>query len=327
MASGERPDQQRQGASASRYVDRREWRVVRDATYDYLAASPQILTIVIVVLGPVFALRLIGLYYTDFEPRWSGPYPTEYAYTYRYEVRLPDLQSFQNSWLKWSPPWPQYEKGIPGWYRQGLLEVRENRSFIEALTNEEQTSIILAAAIFNQGNSVQRLFGWEGLERLQVWLGQNLEWPLSRWTWAHNHWVAWFEQYSVGIGQITPAEVKRLGFKLSKTDLFDEHTSIRAMHAKLNHTYKRAIALGLNRTDALVLMMVSNNNEFDTIENFQKFDQNIQRFLVRSPYAQRQLTRMMTYIHHLNVHEYWPLPANVDWDYLCRLAKMSWDEE
>jgi hypothetical protein len=222
-------------------------------------------------------------------------------------------------------PWPQYEIGVPGWYRQGLIEVRQREQLIKALMPNDDTAIILAAAIFNQANSPQRPFGWEGLERLQVWLGQHIEWPLSRWPWAHNYWNAWFEQYSVGVGQITPAEVRRLGFNPLQTDLFDEATSIRLMSRKLSQTYSQALALGLDRTDALLLMIVSNNNDFDTITSFHNFDEDVLRFLRRSPYGQSQLSRMMTYIHYLNVNEHWPLPHDVDWKYLCQLANTTWD--
>jgi hypothetical protein len=308
-----------------------------EATYDYLSASPRILGFVVFVFGPLVAWRLVGLYYNDFEPRWGNSYPYQYTYQYGYDYGYNygynnelrgwglNVEPVKEYLSHWSPPWPQYDKGIPGWYQQGLVEVRENRQVIEMLTRGQDTGIILAAALFNQGNSGQRPFGWEGLERVQVWLGQHLEWRLSHWDWARTRWIAWFEQYSVGIGQITPAEVKRLGFQLGQVDLFDDSTSVTLMYTKLNQTYQQAIQLGLNRTDALILMMVSNNNEFDTIENFRMFDENIHLFLARSPYAQRQLTRMMTYIHHLNVHEYWPLPAGVDWDYLCRLANTSWE--
>jgi phage-related protein len=266
------------------------------------------------------ALRLVGLYYTEFSPSMTSGQPYELVY----RSRLPDLGWVNDPTKDLALPWPRYDIGVPGWYRQGLVEVRANRQLIETLMAGQDTAIILGAAIFNQGNSPQRPFGWEGLEHIQVWIGQHLNWPLARWPWAYNYWNAWFEQYSVGIGQITPAEAKRLGFIPSQTDLFDPSTNIHVMQKKLTDTYTRALALGLSRSDALVLMMVSNNNEFDTIDNFRQFHQDIKQFLRYSPYAQRQLSRMMTYVHHLNVQEGWPLPADVEWDYLCQLARTTW---
>jgi hypothetical protein len=298
----------------------------REVNADYVTATPWIASFVIFVIAPLMALRIAGIYYFGVESHWGGLHPYEYAYQYTLRPGGFDLSLGWELPRELTPPWPQYDRGVPGWYRQGIAEVAEHRKFIESLNRGVDTGIILAAAIANQGNSPQRPLGWEGLERIQVWFGDHVQWPFPEWETARGYWNAWFQQYSVGIGQITPFEVERLGYKLSEIDLFDDRTSIELMHAKMALTYEKAIRLGLNRSDALILMMVSNNNMFDTVENFRQLDSNIHRFLAQSPYAQRQLTRMMTYINYLHTRAGWPLPAGVDWDYLCRLARTSWAE-
>jgi hypothetical protein len=293
----------------------------------YWTESPWWASFIVFVLGPLVALRLVGIYYVGIEAQWAGLHPYEYAYQYTLRSGGFELNTGWGWPRELTPPWPQYDRGVPGWYRQGLAEVDENRHYIESLTRGVDTGIILAAAIANQGNSPQRLFGWEELERFQVWLGTHLHWPLPQWQWGHLRWDEWFEQYSVGVGQITPFEVARLGFQVGEVNLFDDRTSIELMHAKLALTYEKAMRLGLDRSDALILMIVSNNNMFDTIADFRRLDSNIYKFLAHSPYAQRQLTRMMTYIHHLHTREGWPLPAGIDWEYLCWLADTSWADD
>jgi hypothetical protein len=262
---------------------------------------------------------LLTLYYTTPAPHWRIIYPYEYSFNRSiFDLDLTGRFSLNLSW-----PWPQYDKGIPGWYRQGLAEVRENREIIQRLTENDDLGIVLAAAIANQGNSVWRPFGWNGLERLQVWVGQNLHWLAPEGTWLRAQWDDWFIHYSIGVGQLTPTEVERLGYAPARLNLFNDSANISLMHAKLDETYQKAIQLGLSRSDALLLMLVSNNDEFDTIMHFQDYGYNIQNFLAGSLYAQRQLARMMTYVHHLHVYEGWPLPSDVDWDYLRQMANTS----
>jgi hypothetical protein len=271
----------------------------------------------------VVALRLITLYYAAPPPHWRIVYPYEYSFSRSvFDLDLTGPFSFYFSW-----PWPQYDKGIPGWYRQGLVEVRENHEIIKRLTKGSDLGIVLAAAIANQGNSLYRPFGWAGLERLQVWIGQNLDWLVPEGTWFRVQWNDWFIDYSIGVGQLTPAEVKRLGYAPGRLNLFNDSANISLMHAKLDETYQKAIRLGLSRSDALLLTLVSNNDEFDTITQFQEYGYDIQKFLAGSPYARRQLARMMTYVHYLHLHAGWPLPAEVDWHYLRQMANTSWEEE
>jgi hypothetical protein len=79
--------------------------VVRTATSDYLTTSPWILTFIIFVFGPVVALRLITLYYTDPAPHWRVVYPYEYAFNRNvFDLDLSGPLSFDLSW-----PWPQYQ--------------------------------------------------------------------------------------------------------------------------------------------------------------------------------------------------------------------------
>jgi hypothetical protein len=203
--------------------------------------------------------------------------------------------------LSFELPWPQYDKGIPGWYRQGLAEVRENRDIIQRLTEGDDLGTVLAAAIANQGNSVWRPFGWNGLERLQVWIGQNLAWLAPEGTRLRAYWDNWFIHYSVGVGQLTPMEVERLGYAPGRLNLFNDSANISLMHAKLDETYKKAIQLGLNRSDALLLMLVSNNDEFDTITHFQDYGYDIQKFLEGSIINQSAATGPKTKIIKLRI--------------------------
>jgi hypothetical protein len=296
---------------------------VRAATDDYRTTSPWILSFIVFVFGPVVALRLITLYYAAPAPHWRIVYPYEYSLNRTiFDLDLSGPLSFDLSL-----PWPQDDKGIPGWYRQGLAEVRENHETIKRLTGGDDLGIVLAAAIANQGNSPQRPFGWTGLERLQVWIGQNLSWLAPEGIWFRTQWNDWFIHYSIGVGQLTRAEVERLGYAPERLNLFNDSANISLMHAKLDETYQKAIQLGLSRSDALLMMLVSNNDEFDTIAHFQEYGYDIEAFLAGSLYGQQQLARMMTYVHYLHVHEGWPLPADVDWNYLRQMANTSWEHE
>lgn len=286
-----------------------------------LLTAPWAYNFFVFILIPLVILRLVGFYYLDHPARWDIARRYEYAYP----GQLLSLNPLRRLSIRWTTPWPQYKQGKLGWYRQGLREVAENRRLIEALTTRQERGVVLAAAIANQGNSYQRLLGWEGVERFQVWMGSHLYWPFPEGSWAATKWIACFQQYSVGIGQITPAEVVQLGYHIDKIDLFDDAVSVRLMQAKLELIRQLAERLGVTRNDAFILMLVGNNNDSgpEIVHDYINLHGKMDRFLTANPGSRLQLLKMLTYIDYLHTHANWSLPADVDWAYLWRMARTA----
>jgi hypothetical protein len=279
-------------------------------------ASPWFLSFVLFVLAPVMALRLAGLYFTEFEPRASTLHPYEAAYQ-RYLLDFDTLRGFA---LTLPMPWPQFARGQLGWYRQGLREVAKHRALIEQLSLNQDLGTLVAAAVANQGNSYQRPFGWAGLEQIQTWLGRRFDWPWPQWAWGQQRWEAWFEQSSVGIGQITPNEVEWLGYQRDQIDLLVDPVSIALMLEKLAVVQHQAEQLGLGRTETVALMMIASNTDGDLIQFYSSYGRNLEEFLAHHQSGRRQLAKMTTYLAYLHSAEGWPLPYGIDWHYLLSLA-------
>lgn len=243
----------------------------------------------------------------------------------------------------WWIPWPNNFLGRLGWYRQGLREVQKHRDFIQTLAGDELPPILLAAAIANQGNSPQRPFGWEGLERIQAWLGYRFEWrlppqpltidqlssaSLATWffaarQWAYAHWVNYFEEPSVGVGQIQPDEARRLAYAGDRIDLFSDRASIGLMQAKMVNAYHLFTSLDLSQTELFALLAISNNDNSDGVgilQQFQKAQYHLPQLLRESFAARRQLARMMTYVEYLNRQDCWEVPKGVNIRYLWWLV-------
>lgn len=298
---------------------RPKWPMIwRENTVDYLSTRPWFLNFLIFVFGPLVFVRLLGFYYMNSEPHWR----IAYAYNYSVHSRMLDLGALAPITLPWSLPWPDYNQGRLGWYRQGLREVSEHRTLIETLTEGNDLGIVLAAAIANQGNSYQRPFGWSGLERVQVWLGRNVEWPWPEWHWLSEKWLMSFEEHSVGIGQITPSEVYTLGYQPEQLDLLRDEVSLELMLEKLESIRLQTTQLGLASNDAFILMLIGNNSGFNTMVAYDNAGRDIQTFLARNPRSRLQLAKMATYIHYLHTYRQWPLPPGIDWDAIWRLVKV-----
>lgn len=215
----------------------------------------------------------------------------------------------------WWVPWPNNYVGRLGWYRQGLREVENRRTYIWSLATEEVPAILIAAAIANQGNSPQRPFGWAGLEHVQRWLGKHFEWRLALWQWAKARWENHFEEPSIGIGQIQPDEALRLAYAGDRLNLFDDRVSIALMQAKLVHAAELLAPLDLNVTDRFALIALSNNDNSDGRRIFDQFvaaDHDLHKLLAEEEALCRQLARMMTYIEYLHAHEDWMLPDAIN---------------
>lgn len=248
-------------------------------------------------------------------PRFETKTALLYAYYYR------SVQNgLRESLIGWSAPLPNHTVGRLGWYRHGLQEVRKNREFIESLLSDEVPAVLLAAAIANQGNSVQRPFGWDGLERVQTWLGMRFDWRLTQWQWGEQRWEAHFEQRSVGIGQIQPYEARHFGYAGDRMDLFDDRVSIGLMQAKMAATNDALGDLDVSYTDRFALMAVGNNHGTSIAYNYAANGNDLQRLFAHDESARRQLAKMLTYIHYLH-DDGWPLPEGVNLDHLWWLVR------
>jgi CheY-like chemotaxis protein len=317
MASEGPLGRQRQSRNWAGHPSRQNQRWASVTSDDILLGSPWLLRFAFILLIPVMGLKLVSSYYSEFTPEWVGAQPYEVAYR---NTTL-DLSSMRDFSFNPAMPWPRYERGRLGWYRQGLREVATHRHLIERLTEGQELGIILAAAVANQGNSIQRPWGWTGAEHLQAWLGQTFDWPWPQWRWGRERWRVWFEQYSVGVGQMTPQEAERLGYQLHSVDLLVDQISIELMLEKLLTIQLHTKQAGLERNDALVLLMIANNSDLDLVRIFQASGLAMDDFLTQNPFARRQLAKMLTYIDYLHTHEDWPLPAGIDWQYVLSLAR------
>ncbi|MEZ4735343.1 MAG: hypothetical protein R3E79_50265 [Caldilineaceae bacterium] len=238
-----------------------------------------------------------------------------FLYVYYYSSPPSDLPDGAEWWL----PWPNNLVGRLGWYRQGLREVNNYRAYIQSLATEEVPAILIAAAIANQGNSPQRPFGWDGVERVQAWLGRRFEWQLEAWSWAKVRWNDFFEAPSIGIGQIQPNEARRLVYAGDRMNLFNDQASIGLMQAKLQNAYELFTTLDLNHTERFALLALSNNDNHDglgVLKTFQQFNFDLTLLLSHDPASRIQLARMMTYVDYLHSQECWELPNGVNTDYL-----------
>jgi len=79
-------------------------------------------------------------------------------------------------------PEDTYTPSLPT-YRQGAVEVRQNRATIEALATDHAPAILLAAAIANQNHSWQRPMGLDWRERIQIAIGEHHQFKGPR----HSH--------------------------------------------------------------------------------------------------------------------------------------------
>ncbi len=289
-------------------------------TLEQLTTSPWLISMVVMLLGPLVLLRLIGLYYTAFDYPWRDVHPYEYAYQSRV-FDLVAVRRFEQFAWQLPLPWPQYERGQLGWYRQGLREVARHRPLIEALTDGQDLAIVLAAAVANQGNSYQRPLGWDGLERIQVWMGEYLTWPWPEWAWARQQWEASFKQYSVGVAQITPLDTEILGYAAARVNLLEEQVSIQMMLEKLSAVRYQANLLGIERNDGFILTLIANNSGLELLTAYNSYGRDMTQFLAQVEGAREQLSKMVTYIHYLHTQEHWPLPADINWEYVMELAR------
>jgi hypothetical protein len=287
-----------------------------ESLYDTLSA-PWFINFLVFVFTPLALLRLI----TPAYPATYAAWPNHYPYPAAMQRPLIDLAPLERLVGEWLPPWPLEQQGHLGWYRQGLREVREHRDLIERLALEDDMTIILAAALANQGNSTQRPFGVEPLERLQIWLGERFTGPQPAWEMAHFYWKVWFKEPSVGLGQITPQEAAALGYDLETVYLLQDEISILLMHDKLTTLQQQAAELGLSPTETVILLLIGNNMGLGTVEIYQQLGRDMPTFLQHYPAAHRQLIRMVMYVEHLQRRERWPLPTNVDWRDVREVAR------
>lgn len=288
-----------------------------EGLYTYLMVSICVLGLLISGMGPLSAISTPGLYEFSFLTRLGITNP----HVYIASNPLATIDTSRPIALGWLVPWANYTRGKLSWYRQGLQEVKENRAIIESLVTYDVPDILVAAAVANQGNSYQRPFGWQGFETWQRWLGNHVEWPLPQWSWGQRKWDAYFEQYSIGIGQIMPAEAVQLGYEGERIDLLDSATSIDLMRAKLTATSDAALALELNKTDWFIIVAIGNNGGLHTIDTYQKYGGDMETFLATDPHARGQLAKMMSYVDYLHTQEDWPLPDGVNFDHIWWLIR------
>jgi len=286
--------------------------------YNYLLLLTCLLGLITFGAGPLTTPDTIELYQFRFLTKLGNTY--SYAYNASPLANMGSNVHFSMTWLA---PWSNYTTGRLSWYRQGLREVKANRPFIEAPHTDEVPDILLAAAVANQGNSYQRPFGWEGFEQWQRWLGTHFDWPLPQWKWAQDHWNADFEEYSIGIAQITPGEAEHFGYDLNKVDLFDDATSINLMRAKLAATSQATASLDLNKTDWFILVAIGNNDGAVVLRNYEKYGHDMQNFLANDIRSRRQLAKMMSYVDYLHTAEGWSLPEGVNHDHIWWLIQRA----
>lgn len=274
-----------------------------------LPLSSKVWSSLLVLVMLFTSLQAAGIFQRSFETKVA------FLYVYYYSSPPGDLPDATRWWL----PWPNNLVGRLGWYRQGLHEVNKHREYIQSLATEEAPAILIAAAIANQGNSPQRPFGWDGVERIQAWLGRRFEWQLQAWSWAKSQWVDFFEKPSVGLGQIQPDEARRLTYAGDRINLFNDQASIGLMQAKLHNAHQLFTALDLNQTELFALLALSNNDNSDGVgvfNTFQRFNSDLTQLLTHDAASRIQLARMMTYIDYLHSQDCWELPNGINTDYL-----------
>lgn len=200
---------------------------------------------------------------------------------------------------------------ISDWYRKEITE----------LNSAQVPSVILAAAIANQGNSPTRPFNIDLLEKIQVLLGQTFDWPLSI---GKATWDDIFKNPSVGITQIMPCESH--GFPTSM--LFDPKVSIKLMVAKLQETSKAALQLGISPNDWFALTLLGNNFGSTAVDGYSAYlhqysfaPRDMKQFLDTFPASKQQLARMLAYVQYMSQYEGWALPQNIDMNYLWSLVE------
>ena len=249
---------------------------------------------------------------------------------YVYPFYHPSARHVTQANISWWIPWPNNFVGRLGWYRQGLDEVYQYRDFIASLADDELPSILLAAAIANQGNSIQRPFGWNGIEIVQTWLGRRFEWQLSVWESARQSWEDFFEEPSVGVGQIQPDEARRLTYFGDRVNLFDDRVSIGLMQAKMVAARELFQGLSLDPTELFALIAISNNDNSDgeaLLRIYREHKGDLRHMLNSNEALRRQLARMMTYVDYLHNQGDWPLPPEVNVDHLWWLIQSTGSEK
>ena len=300
----------------------------RSTLYEQVIRSPLFMRIMLLGFSAWLSLRAVGFY------------TNSYANTGRIvnpHLNLPTVRVNVRASLAGLAPWPLYQEGKLSWYRQGLRDVASHRALIEQLADDDVPAVLLAAAIANQGNSYQRPFGWERLEQAQIWLGEHVQWPQAswaQWQWVRSRWEADFEQYSVGIAQITPQEARtlatpRFGQSLAPTqapiNLLDDTVSIRLMWTKLAAHQRAAAAadLQLNETDRFILSAIANNDGPAVLQAYVARGGDLITLLNTYPGARMQLAKIMSYINYLHQHEGWPLPVGVNCDHIWWLIRTT----
>ena len=201
--------------------------------------------------------------------------------------------------------------GIADWYR----------TEITIASNDKVPTIILAAAIANQGNSPTRPFGINLIEEVQLWLGQTFEWPVQ---FGKAFWDDKFVSPSIGIAQIMPVESR----VYDPWMLFDDKISIGLMLAKLERASQAALRLHISDNDWFALTLIGNNIGDGAAAAYREYlrkysfvSRNMKQFIASNPENKVQLARMLGYVQFLNDHEGWTLPSNIDMDYLWSLVE------
>ncbi|RMH37085.1 MAG: RHS repeat-associated core domain-containing protein [Gammaproteobacteria bacterium] len=204
-------------------------------------------------------------------------------------------------------------------YRQGAVEVRQNRATIEALATDHVPAILLAAAIANQGNSWQRPIGLDWGERIQIAIGEHHQFKDPRLAGLFNH-------PSVGVGQIMPGEARELGYEGDTWGLLDDRTSIILMAAKLEETADAISEFSLGTTESFILLAIGNNIG-KTVTGDKRFRAygDVTAFLKGDREARTQLLKMMNWIGYLHAREGWSLPKGVDTNHIWQLLRIAFD--
>lgn len=204
---------------------------------------------------------------------------------------------------------------------RGIQLTEWYRSEIATLSSEQVPSVILAAAIANQGNAPTRPFNMDLLEKFQVFLGQTFDWPLAV---GRDTWNNIFESPSIGITQIMPCESH--GYSIAM--LFEPKVSIRLMLMKLQDTSRTALRLGMNPNDWFALTLIGNNigaaaatGYHDYLHRYTFEPGDMKRFLEAVPSSKKQLARMLAYVQYMSQYEGWTLPEGVDMNYLWSLVE------
>jgi len=195
---------------------------------------------------------------------------------------------------------------------EGRIAVKHNAATIEAAAAQyDVPPMMVAAGIAAQGNSWQRPFGTDVLERGQLFIGQQFEFEEG--TWAYSK----FEQPSVGIGQITPGEASRFGVTDNPWDLFDPEVSIECMAAKVAQVDAKMAGMDIPaenwERDRWMAMMIAQNGGFPLKELYEERGGDWIKYLGAHPRQRAILLRVWEHIGWLKEHG-WYIPPDVEGD-------------